>query len=85
MWAYPARPPFCSPRLAVGDLMLYQVGFTDSTNVFSVTSGTLQIFHWNELNSPSPSTLAVNIDPDHNHTAIDHGRAAGRSIRRSAH
>jgi hypothetical protein len=27
-----------------------------------VTSGTLQIFHWNELNSPSLSTLAVAID-----------------------
>ena len=43
-------------------MTLYQVGFTDSANVFSVTSGTLQIFHWNELNSPSASTLATGID-----------------------
>ena len=58
----PGTPSFLLSAPGAGDLTLYQVGFTDSTNVFSVTSGTLQIFHWNELNSPSPSTLAVGID-----------------------
>ncbi|MGH9694932.1 MAG: hypothetical protein ACRD5Z_12355, partial [Bryobacteraceae bacterium] len=55
-------PSFLLSAPGGGDLTLYQVGFTDTTNVFSVTSGTLQIFHWNELNSPSASTLAANID-----------------------
>src|SRR5207237_9804163 len=58
----PGTPSFLLSAPGAGDLTLYQVGFTDSTNVFSVTSGTLQIFHWNELNSPSASSLAVSID-----------------------
>jgi putative tail protein len=58
----PGTPSFLLSAPGGGDLTLYQVGFTDSTNVFSVTSGTLQIFHWNELNSPSPTTLAAAID-----------------------
>jgi hypothetical protein len=60
----PGTPSFLLSAPGGGDLTLYQVGFTDSTNLFSVTSGTLQIFHWNELNSPSPSTLTVAIDAD---------------------
>jgi hypothetical protein len=58
----PGTPSFLLSAPGGGDLTLYQVGFTDSANVFSVTSGTLQIFHWNELNSPSASTLAVATD-----------------------
>jgi hypothetical protein len=58
----PGTPSFLLSAPGGGDFTLYQIGFTDSTNVFSVTSGTLQIFHWNELNSPSPSTLTVEID-----------------------
>jgi len=58
----PRMPSFLLSAPGGGDLTLYQVGFTDIANIFSVTSGTLQIFHWNELNSPSGATLVAGID-----------------------
>lgn len=45
-----------------GTLTIFQVGFNDLTNTASVTSGTLQLFYWNELNNPSPFTLTASID-----------------------
>ncbi|HZQ50629.1 MAG TPA: phage tail protein [Bryobacteraceae bacterium] len=45
-----------------GNVTLYQVGFDDLTNTSSVTSGTLQLFYWNELQTPSSYALATALD-----------------------
>ncbi len=45
-----------------GNLVLSHVGFGDPLNTSSVTSGTLQVFHWNELNTPTPYALASDVD-----------------------
>ena len=44
--------------VAGGDLALYRIGFTDLTNTESISSGTLQVFYWAELDTPSTFTLA---------------------------
>jgi hypothetical protein len=46
-----------------GNITISQVGFKNLTNTASVTSGTLELFYWNELNKPSPFTLTESIDP----------------------
>ncbi len=58
----PSMPNFQLEALGDGSLTLYEVGFTSSTNIASVSSGTLQIFFWNELDTPSAYTLAAPID-----------------------
>jgi hypothetical protein len=55
-------PNFVISAIGAGNLALTQVGFGDTLNTFSVTSGTLQLFHWNELNTPSPYALAAEAD-----------------------
>ncbi len=50
-------PSFTLTAPGAGALLLSQVGFTDLTNTSSVTSGTLQLYAWNELLTPSPYTL----------------------------
>lgn len=55
-------PGFSLTAPGGGDLALSQVQFTDDTNTASVTSGTLQIFHWNELNTPTVFSLAAGVD-----------------------
>jgi hypothetical protein len=45
-----------------GDLTLLDVGFQDLTNASTVTSGTLQLYYWNELLTPSPYSLAEALD-----------------------
>ncbi len=45
-----------------GNLTLYAVGFADASKARSVTSGTLQLFQWNELSTPSPFSLTAAID-----------------------
>jgi len=56
-------PNFVLTAIGGGNLSLSQVGFSDLTNTSSVTSGTLQVFHWNELNTPTPYALAAAVDP----------------------
>jgi hypothetical protein len=58
-----AGPPnFVLAAIGGGNVALSQVGFENTLNTSSVTSGTLQLFHWNELNTPSPYILASGID-----------------------
>ncbi len=58
-----AEPPAYSLGVpGGGNLTISQVGFNDLTNTASVTSGTLQLFYWNELNSTSPYTLMAPMD-----------------------
>jgi hypothetical protein len=55
--------PYCTLTApGGGELTISQVGFRDLTNTATVTSGTLQIFSWNELNTPSQYSLAQAID-----------------------
>ncbi len=44
-----------------GNLTLHAIGFADPLTAASVTSGTLQLFQWNELNTPSPYALGAAI------------------------
>ncbi len=52
-------PDFTLSAPGAGALSLSQVGFQDLNNTSSVTSGTLTLFGWNELLTPSPYTLAA--------------------------
>ncbi|HEX3685771.1 MAG TPA: hypothetical protein VHU83_24785 [Bryobacteraceae bacterium] len=58
----PGIPEFTLSAPGGGELALSQVGFTDLTNTSSVSSGTLQLFSWNELNTPSAYSLAASVD-----------------------
>ena len=51
-------PNFTLTAPGGGALTLTQVGFNDLTNTSSVTSGTLQLYAWNELLAPSAYTLS---------------------------
>ncbi len=55
-------PDFTLTAPGAGLLNLMQVGFDDLTNVASVTSGTLELFCWNELSNPLAYTLATAVD-----------------------
>jgi len=55
-------PEFVLSAPGGGDLTLSQVGFDDLTNTSSVASGTLQVFCWNELLTPSQYALAAPLD-----------------------
>ena len=65
----PATPAFSLDVPGGGNLTLSQVGFTDLANIASVASGTLQLFYWNELTSPSFYQLAAALDAS---TAVIH-------------
>lgn len=58
----PAIPQFSLAAPGGGELTISQVGFSDLTNTSSVTSGTLQLFSWNELNTPSDYVLTAALD-----------------------
>ena len=55
-------PDFTLGAFGGGNLTLQQVGFAVPANTSSVTSCTLQLFHWNELLTPSPFVLVANLD-----------------------
>jgi len=55
-------PDFSLAAPGGGNLTLYGIGFADPTNAASVTSGTLQLFQWNELNTPSSYALSTALD-----------------------
>jgi hypothetical protein len=55
-------PDFSLAAPGGGNLTLFAIGFPDIVNISSVTSGTLQLFQWNELNTPSPYVLADGVD-----------------------
>jgi hypothetical protein len=58
----PGIPNFSVAAPGGGELILYQIGFNDLTNTGSISTGTLQLFYWNELNTPSPYALAAALD-----------------------
>ncbi len=58
----PGTPGFSLAVPGGGDLTIFQVGFEALTNITSVSTGTLQIFYWNELQPPSSCALASALD-----------------------
>lgn len=58
----PGVPEFSISTPGGGEIALFQVGFDDLSNTSSVSSGTLQLFSWNELDTPSTYALAAAID-----------------------
>ncbi len=58
----PATPSFSLDAPGGGLLTLSQVGFSDLNSISSVSSGTLRLYYWNELATPSSATLA-SFDP----------------------
>ncbi|HEX4772718.1 MAG TPA: phage tail protein [Bryobacteraceae bacterium] len=55
-------PDFTLTAPGSGLLTLSQVGFDELTNVSSVSSGTLEIFSWNELSDPTQYSLNAALD-----------------------
>lgn len=55
-------PEFSISAPGGGEVDLFQVGFDDLSNTSTVSSGTLQLFSWNELNTPSQYSLAAAMD-----------------------
>lgn len=58
----PGTPEFSISTPGGGEVALFQVGFDDLSNTGSVSSGTLQLFSWNELNTPSTYALPAALD-----------------------
>jgi hypothetical protein len=58
----PGLPQFTVSAPGGGELDLSGIGFDDLTNTASVSSGTLQLFSWNELNTPSSYSLSAAVD-----------------------
>ncbi|HZS55933.1 MAG TPA: phage tail protein [Bryobacteraceae bacterium] len=60
-----AVPPASSFQIAVpggGEVVLYEIGFENLTNTSSISSGTLQLYAWNELEIPTTYLLAENLN-----------------------
>ena len=58
----PSAPSFLLDTPGGGDLTVFGIGFQDLTNVESVNSGTLELFYWNELDTPSSYVLSTSLD-----------------------
>jgi hypothetical protein len=55
--------PYCTLTApGGGELTVSAIGFNDLTNVSGVTTGTVQLFYWNELFTPSSYSLADSVD-----------------------
>lgn len=57
----PPAPVFGLNLTGQGTIELVDVGFTDLTNTHTILAGTLSLFSWNELNSPTTFSLASGI------------------------
>ncbi len=57
----PPEPVFGLNSLGDGTLELAGIGFTTVANTYGISAGVLDLFWWNEINSPSTFTLAAGI------------------------
>ena len=57
----PPAPIFGLNLAGQGSIDLIAVGFTSLTNTHTITAGTLSLFWWNELNSPTAFSLAAGV------------------------
>jgi hypothetical protein len=55
----PPPPVYGLNLVGQGTIDLVGISFTDLTNTHTISAGTLTLFSWNELNSPSTYTLAT--------------------------
>lgn len=55
-------PRFSLSAPGGGDLTVFNIGFDSLRDTLSVSSGTLTLFYWNELETPSPFSLGAPID-----------------------
>lgn len=60
--AVPPSPDFQVDVPGGGEVVLTQIGFEDSNNISSISSGTLQLYAWNELETPTIYSLAQSLD-----------------------
>ena len=58
----PGTPEFLLSVPGGGNVTIFDIGFEHLDNIASVSSGTLQIFSWNELQAPSTYFLATAVD-----------------------
>lgn len=63
----PPAPSFEIATPGAGEVMLYEIGFSSvggtlPLNTESISTGTLQLFYWNELYTPSPYRLTAALD-----------------------
>ncbi|HEV8145925.1 MAG TPA: phage tail protein, partial [Bryobacteraceae bacterium] len=58
----PPVPVFGLSLVGQGTVDLVGVAFTNLTNTATIAAGTLSLFYWNELNSPSSKSLASAVD-----------------------
>jgi hypothetical protein len=58
----PPVPVFGLSLVGQGTVDLVGVAFTNLTNTTTIAAGTLSLFYWNELNSPSLKSLASAVD-----------------------
>jgi Putative phage tail protein len=57
----PPAPVFGIDLVGQGTVDLVGIGFSGFTNTHTISAGTLILYYWNELNSPSTITLAAGI------------------------
>jgi hypothetical protein len=57
----PPPPGFALDLVGQGTVELVGIGFSSFTNTHTISAGTLLLYYWNELNSPSTLTLATAI------------------------
>ncbi len=77
----PVAPSFTLTAAGDGTITVSQIGFTDLTNTASVSSGTLQLFGWNELPPVTIGALATAIDANDDSL----GSVAELTLHRTAH
>jgi hypothetical protein len=60
--AVPSSPTFQVQVPGAGEVALCNIGFQNPANISSISSGTLQLYAWNELQDPGLYSLAQAID-----------------------
>ncbi len=58
----PPIPVFALNPAGQGNIELLAIGFTTFTNTRTITAGTLYLYYWDELSSPTTFTLSAGID-----------------------
>lgn len=58
----PGFPYFTLQAPGAGEMAVTQIGFADSKNIASISTGTLQLFYWNELQNPTGYLLSAAVD-----------------------
>jgi len=76
----PGKPVFGLTTRHQGDVELGGIGFQDLTNTRTISSGTLTLYYWNELASPSGIVLASSASATDSTLSFSHPLAAGDLI-----